>query len=366
MDALSSRRRIVIYEPIASGGMATVHLARIVDHDGRGRVVVAKRLKAGIADDPELVTMLFDEARFASRVEHPNVVKTIDLTSDASGVMLLLEYVHGETLARLLRSRRGGAPPEIAAAIALGALRGLHAAHQATDADGTPLRLVHRDVSPQNIMIGVDGVPRVLDFGVAKAVGRLRTTRDGSVRGKIGYLAPEQLLGNATPRSDVFSASVVLWEALTGRRLYEVTDPNRFLEVLRRPVPCPSDLADGISRELDRILMRGLAREPQRRYASAGEMADELAASGSIASEATVGAFVRAGAADELARRADLIARVEAGTAVPFVAADTPGAASEEPTKTLPVASGSSADAAAAPPPASARGSIAKPRARTR
>ncbi len=315
--ASSPRRELVLYEAIASGGMATVHLAKRTDPSGAETIVAVKRLREDAGSDAEVVTMLFDEARCAARVRHPNVVSTLDALADPSGLMLVLEYVHGDTLAHLMRDCGGPLPPGIAASIVVGALHGLHAAHEATDENGNPLRLVHRDVSPQNIMVGTDGVARVLDFGVAKAVGRLRTTRDGSVRGKLGYLAPEQLLGRVTPRSDVFSAAVVLWEALTGRRLYVITDPNRFLEVSRLPQPAPSELVGGLSPALDRIVMRGLSPNPEERYPTARAMADELASRVALAPLSEVGAFVTAHAGAMLARRSELLTSIADGRARP-------------------------------------------------
>lgn len=302
--------RIALHDELASGGIATVYLGSALDEATGARSVVAvKRLKDGTSD-PELVTMLFDEARCAKRIRHPNVVSIIDVVADPSGVMLVLQYVHGETLARLFRAcvaKAGRLPAEIAVAIAIGILEGLEAAHEATDVDGTPLRIVHRDVSPQNVMIGDDGVPRLLDFGIAKAAGRLRTTRDGSVRGKLGYLAPEQLGAGASRRSDVFSAAVVLWELLTGRRLYPLMDPHAFLEALRSPPPPPSSAAPAIPPELDRIVLRGLARDVDDRYPTAKAMAADLVATVRFADRRSLAAFVEEHAGIELERRRTLV-----------------------------------------------------------
>src|SRR5215472_12533797 len=207
--------RYALYDELAAGGMATVHFGRLLGHAGFSRTVAIKKLYPQYAKDPEFVSMFLDEARLAARVRHPNVVTTLDVVSTAGELLLVLEYVHGESLSRLLRATaEAGAlvPWRIAAAIVSGVLHGLHAAHEAKSERGEPLDLVHRDVSPQNVTVGVDGVARVLDFGIAKAVGRLTHTRGGLVKGKYSYMAPEQVQGIVTRRSDVFSAAILLWE----------------------------------------------------------------------------------------------------------------------------------------------------------
>src|SRR6185436_11579431 len=203
--------RYVMYDEIAAGGMATVHLGRLRGERGFARTVAIKRLHSQYARDPDFVSMLVDEARIAARVKHPNVVPPLDIiATEAEELLLVMEYVHGEVLARLLGIcvRRGEAvPPEIVVAIMVGALSGLHAAHEATSDHGEPLEIVHRDVSPPNILVGADGVARVLDFGVAKAGMRATITHDGSTKGKISYMSPEQLRGGVVDRrTDVFAA----------------------------------------------------------------------------------------------------------------------------------------------------------------
>src|SRR5262249_20405529 len=160
-----------------------------------------------------------DEARLAARIHHPNVVQTLDVAVTQGELFVVLEYVNGDSLAHLLRTANANGravPPEIASAVVFGVLQGLHAAHEAVVEQGNPLELVHRDVSPHNVLVGVDGVARVLDFGVAKARGRSQTTREGQLKGKLAYMAPEQIGGRVTRRTDVFAASIVLWEALAG------------------------------------------------------------------------------------------------------------------------------------------------------
>src|SRR5262249_30807867 len=162
--------------------MATVHFGRLLGPVGFSRTVAIKRLHAHFAADPEFVSMFLDEARLAARIRHPNVVPTLDVVATAGELFLVMDYVPGETLSRLIaasNAQRRWIPLPIAAAMACGVLHGLHAAHEAKSERGAPLGIVHRDVSPQNLLVGTDGVPRVLDFGVAKAAGRLQTTRDG-------------------------------------------------------------------------------------------------------------------------------------------------------------------------------------------
>ena len=217
--------RYEILGEIASGGMATVHYGRLVGPVGFSRLVAIKELHPHFAKDPEFASMLVDEARLAAHIRHPNVVPTLDVVVSAGALLLVMEYVAGASLAdlgRASRKAREPIPPSIAVAVVAGVLYGLHAAHEALNERSEPLSIVHRDVSPQNIVVGSDGVPRVLDFGVAKAASRLVTTRDGKVKGKLAYMSPEQLMnGEVDRRADVYAAAVVLWEALVGARHFE-------------------------------------------------------------------------------------------------------------------------------------------------
>ncbi|HEY6462542.1 MAG TPA: serine/threonine-protein kinase, partial [Polyangiaceae bacterium] len=221
--------RYAVFDEIAVGGMATVHVGRLLGPAGFSRTVAMKHLHKQFAGDPEFVAMFLDEARIAARIRHPNVVSTLDVVTLDGELYLVMDYVAGESVAHLLRGlRRRDAfvPPRIAVTIACDMLAGLHAAHEATDDHGQPLGIVHRDVSPQNVLVGTDGSARVVDFGVAKAAGRMQTTREGQVKGKAAYMAQEQLRGGAVDRrTDVYSAAVVLWETLTGERLFKSDTP---------------------------------------------------------------------------------------------------------------------------------------------
>src|SRR5512133_507114 len=233
-----------IYEPIASGGMASVHIGRFRARFGFSRTVAIKRLHRHFAQQPEFVAMLLDEAHLASRINHPNVVGVLDVLAEQEEVLLVMEYVHGETLATLLRAaakKRFPVPAPVISGIVCGALRGLHAAHTARAEDGSILGIVHRDMSPQNVMVGVDGVARVFDFGIAKAAVRAQTTNEGQMKGKFAYMAPEQLLcERVDARTDVFAVGVLLWECLTMRRLFSGNDIAETAgRLLHTPIQAP-------------------------------------------------------------------------------------------------------------------------------
>ena len=224
MEPVKPRRvvgRYALFDEIASGGMATVHYGRLLGPVGFSRTVAIKRLHPEYARDPEFVSMFVDEARLAARIRHPNVVPTLDVIAEEGELFLVMDYVLGAPLSAIMftaKQKNIIMPPRIGTAILSGCLQGLHAAHEATDESGVSLGIVHRDVSPQNILVGADGVPRVLDFGIAKASGRTYSTRDGSVKGKVAYMAPEQMeSGVVTRQADLYAATVVLWEAGRGR-----------------------------------------------------------------------------------------------------------------------------------------------------
>jgi serine/threonine-protein kinase len=281
--------RYTITREIASGGMATVYLGRLAGPGGFSRPVAIKRPHPHVARHPEFRAMLLDEGRLAASLSHPNVVSTLDVVAEGDDLFLVMEYVPGRTLAEILRAARGQPetpPPAIVGAVLHGVLLGLSAVHEARDERGAPLHIVHRDISPQNILVGQDGVARILDFGVAKAAGRLQVTQEGQLKGKISYMAPEQMQGKATPRTDIYAASIVLWEALTCARLFSGNDEvETFSKALTSVVTPPSRLArcapaDALDasawRELDAIVLRGLARDAGERFGSAREMAGAL------------------------------------------------------------------------------------------
>ena len=302
--------RYALYDEMAAGGMATVHFGRLLGPVGFSRTVAIKRLHAQFAKDPEFVAMFLDEARLAARVRHPNVVQTLDVVAADGELFLVMDYVQGESLARLARGR--SAPPRILASIICGVLHGLHAAHEARNERGEPLDIVHRDVSPQNILVGVDGIARVLDFGVAKAHGRSQSTREGQLKGKIPYMAPEQLRGAVTRRTDIYAVSIVLWESLVGRKLFAGQDEmETFAKVLNGASVPPSKAAPDVSDAFDAVVMRGLHLDDTQRWGTAREMALALEACVGVASPSEVGDWVETTARAALSKRSDTITGIE-------------------------------------------------------
>jgi serine/threonine protein kinase len=326
--------RYALYGKIASGGMATLYLGRLLGPSGFARTVAVKCLHPQFARDPDFSAMFLDEARLASRIRSAYVVPTLDVISEDGELAIVMEYIHGESLGALVRSLSGAdtdadagppAPADVPVAVAVSilgdVLQGLQAAHEARSEQGMPLGIVHRDVSPQNILVGGDGLAHLIDFGVAKATGRLQTTREGQLKGKLAYMSPEQLRGEpVTRRSDLYAASVVLWETLVGQRLFragdegatvtrvlmgEVKPPSKAVHKHRHPID-----AQAIER-LDAVVMRGLDRDPARRFETAHDMAAALERCLTRASAAEVTRWLEQAAGPALARRAAAIAAIE-------------------------------------------------------
>jgi serine/threonine protein kinase len=299
--------------------MATVHYGRLMGPVGFARTVAIKRLHAQFAKDPEFVSMFLDEARLAARIRHPNVVPTLDVVALEGELFLVMEYVQGETLARLLRlsnDRKEHLPPSHVASIMVAVLHGLHAAHEAKTEHGEPLGIVHRDVSPQNVLVGTDGVTRVLDFGVAKAAGRIQSTHDGQLKGKLPYMPPEQIRGTVSRLTDVYASSVVLWEALTCKRLFSgENEAVIYSKVHEMEVQPPSHYAPGITPDVDALVLRGLHRDPTKRFQSAREMARALEGCLPIVASSQIGEWVEAMAETSLAERSARVARIESNSA---------------------------------------------------
>ncbi len=313
--------RYALFDEIAAGGMATVHLGRMLGPVGFSKTVAIKRLHPHLARDPEFVSMFLDEARLAARIQHPNVVGTLDVVAAEGEVFLVLEYVQGESLSHLLKATRikgTSVAPRVVASILVNALHGLHAAHEACDEHGYQLGIVHRDVSPQNILVGVDGVARVLDFGVAMAAGRLQETRDGQLKGKLAYMAPEQIRGeDVDRRTDTYAAAVVLWEGLVGRRLAHGANEGQVLAtVLAGNFPTPSSVVPGLPPAVDAVVMKGLAPHPSQRFHSAREMAIALERAVGVASPYEVAEWVQSVGAETLAIRAARVREMESTSAV--------------------------------------------------
>jgi len=316
---MSLRRigRYAVFGELAAGGMATVYIGRLLGPVGFARRVAIKSLHSQFAKDADFLSMFLDEARLSGSVQHPNVVQILDVISTSAELHLVMEYIEGEPLSRLMRVLSAAGervPVPVAVAIITGVLEGLHAAHEARSENGQPLHIVHRDVSPHNVLVGVDGVPRILDFGVAKAVGRMQTTRGDQLKGKLAYMAPEQLSREPLDRrADVYAAGIVLWELLTGERLFQAEDEiSTFKRALERVAPAPSSLHPALPGSLDGVVCRALARKPDERFGSARDFALVLEATGLLASTRQLGAWVESVAARGLAERAARIAEYEA------------------------------------------------------
>jgi serine/threonine-protein kinase len=298
--------------------MATVYVARVQGVAGFERLVAIKVLHANLAHEDEFIRMFLDEARLAASIRHPNVVPTIDVcdAGDAGcGYFIVMEYIEGDHLGALMSSahkEQERLPLPAVLRMLADALAGLGAAHALRDDAGRSLNLVHRDVSPHNIMVGRDGVVRLTDFGVAKAEDRLTHTRDGQVKGKLAYMAPEQAVSGATDaRSDLFSVGVILWECVTGRRLFRAdTTAGTLNKLLREPIPAPSSVDPALA-PLDPLLAKALARAPDQRFQSADDFAraiEEIApAIGGLASLRGVARTVKHHAAAKLKREKKLV-----------------------------------------------------------
>jgi len=270
--------RYEIVAPLGAGGMADVWLGRSKAEHGFVRLCAVKTARADVLHDARLRAMFLREARLAASIRHANVVDVLDVGEVDDILFLAMELIDGDSLAGLLAAAEDTLPAPVALSIVVDALRGLHAAHELTDDMGAPRHLVHRDVSPQNILVGLDGVARVSDFGIAAVVAEDGDDTTGALRGKYAYFAPEQARREALDRrSDVFAMGVVLWEALTGKRLFKGRDALDTIERVKSaaitdPREHVRDLPDAIAA----VVVKALQRAPGERYASAEEMADAL------------------------------------------------------------------------------------------
>ncbi len=297
--AFLPKSRLGHYEllaPLGAGGMAQVLVARTLGPSGVSRLVALKRILPQLASDPALVEQFLDEARIGLRLSHPNVVTVYDFGQAVGGAYFIaMELLRGVDFDRVIYSYPADAPAGVDAALASAvvaqALAGLHAAHEAKAEDGTALGLVHRDLSPHNLMVGFDGRVKLLDFGVAKLRDQRTLTLPGIVKGKPLYMSPEQAVGDRLDRrSDLFAMGLILFEALTGARPFERDDGTQTMQAIV-DAPLPVRPA-GISRPVWDVISRALAKAPEGRYATAAEMGEALRRTGPLATDAELGALL--------------------------------------------------------------------------
>jgi serine/threonine protein kinase len=266
---------------IARGGMGVVYLAMIQGPGGFNKLVVVKELKPELVEEPAFLTMFLDEARLAARLSHPNIVQTNEVGNDGDRYFMAMDYLDGRGLDQIRRRSKVagfGLSVPMHLRVVCDMLAGLDYAHRMTDFDGSPLHIVHRDVSPQNVFVTFDGQVKLLDFGIAKASDSMYETHAGVVKGKVSYMSPEQGRGwKVDARADVFSAGVMLWEALTGKRMREgKNDQEKLWALVSNEIPRASEIKPWVPPELDEICARAMAWNRDERYPSAGAMQQDL------------------------------------------------------------------------------------------
>ncbi|MGD0528799.1 MAG: serine/threonine-protein kinase, partial [Polyangiaceae bacterium] len=269
---------------LARGGMGIVFLALVRGPGGFNKLFCVKVLRGQMAEDQKLVSMFLEEARLAAKLNHPNVVQTIEVGSDGGQHFIAMEYLEGQSLHSIqTRARRKDMSFPLAyhLHVLVQLLEGLQYAHSATDFDGTPLRLVHRDVSPHNVFVAYEGQVKVLDFGIAKALDSSNDTNSGVLKGKIAYMAPEQAAGEPLDgRADIFSAGVMLWEAATGQRMWSraLNDLQILHALMKGAIPDPRAASPDLDPSLEAIIRRATAVQLGERYPTAAEMQHDLEA----------------------------------------------------------------------------------------
>jgi len=352
--------RYDVVSRVAMGGMAELLLGRLAGPSGFERAVAIKRILPHYAQHPSFVQMFLDEGRLAARIGHPNVVQVHELGQEGEDLYLVMELLQGESAAGVLRrlhARNAQLPPPLAVHVVASACAGLHAAHELKDPSGKTLGLVHRDVSPQNLFISYDGTVKVLDFGVAKAADRISQTEQGTIKGKLEYMSPEQARGSPIDRrSDVFSLGAVLHELLTRKRLFKRSNPGAtWNAVCTDPIPPPSSVVAGVPAELDAVCLRALERDPDRRYATALELRRALldwlhGASPGLLPEEGLAALMAQLFADRIAGKQSVVASLREGVTPAAVPPGEPDLEVE-----LPSVIDASPPTKASPPPGRSR-----------
>ncbi|MDW8245197.1 MAG: serine/threonine-protein kinase [Sandaracinaceae bacterium] len=294
---------------LAFGGMAEVFLGREVSALGASRLLAIKKILPHVADDPAFVQMFLDEARLAIQLNHPHICHIYDFGEIEGSYYIAMEWIYGAALGKVIRRARGhgGIPPEIAVKVIAQVAEALDYAHRAKGADGRPLGIVHRDVSPQNIMISYEGHVKLLDFGIAKAQTHTTKTQTGVIKGKFAYMSPQQCLGQPIDgRTDIFALGIVLYETLVGEPLYHrPTEYETMRAVIEEPVPSICQKKPGLPAQLDAIVQKALQKRPEDRFQSAGEMQaaleEWLAQSGKAVTTARIASFMELLFEDQIA-----------------------------------------------------------------
>ena len=275
--------RYELLRRLGAGGMAEVHLARATGFEGFEKLLVLKRILPHLAADTHFVQMFLAEARLAALLQHPNIVQVYDLGKDGTNFFFTMEFVYGENayaISRAARKRREELPIELAVGIIIGAAAGLHYAHERVGMDGKPLGIVHRDVSPTNLMVTYDGCPKVADFGIAKVTSRTDVTQAGIRKGKVPYMSPEQCkAARVDRRSDVFALGICLYELSTGARLFDGDNEFGVMNrIVTGDIPLPSTRRANYPKGLERIVMKALSVDIDKRYPTCLHMQQELEA----------------------------------------------------------------------------------------
>src|ERR1041384_1578092 len=269
--------KYLLLERIAVGGMAEVFVAKAFGVEGFERLLAIKKILPTMGEDAEFISMFVDEARIAVQLNHANIVQVLELGKHDENLYIAMEYISGRDLRQLIerfRKRQQPMPVPQTCIIVAEVCEALDYAHRKRDAQGKPLGIVHRDVSPQNVLVSFEGEVKLIDFGIAKAESRLQKTQAGILKGKFSYMSPEQVKGqNIDGRSDVFACGILLWELISGEKLFTGDSDFAVLEKVRNGVVpplrnCPEDL--------QRIVMKALANDPNERYQAASELHDEL------------------------------------------------------------------------------------------
>jgi serine/threonine-protein kinase len=301
---------------LGQGGTANVYLAVARGPSGFNKLVVLKFLKAELALESEFRRMFLNEARLAARLNHPNVVQTNEVFEEDGRPIIVMEYLEGAPLSRVVsRARDQGQPIPMAMhlRIVCDVLSGLHYSHELKDYDGTPLGVVHRDMTPQNVFVSFDGKVTLLDFGIAKLTGAIAETQTGVLKGKLRYMPPEQIMGEVVDRrTDIFAVGVMMWEAVTREKMWRgLADATVMHNIVNGLIPSPRSVRPDVPQRLEQICMKALATDPKGRYATAAELQLDIEEwlVGNTVTNRTIGQFVSAVFGDVRARTRDLIER---------------------------------------------------------